>query len=177
MIQLSNSINELAKMVSQHQLELNQKDKKFRYLINFINIKSEIFQYFHQYENILNQIEISTKKTPSSLTILHRSSKNGTDYETIKKNVFKKSNIIVLMENNHNYVFGGYTSAFFDENNDYNSDILKADSTAFIFNAWNSKIFPVKDASHAIRLSRENLFMFGDSDIVIKRDFGRYSWP
>ena len=172
MIQMSNAIDNLTKSVSELQLELKQKDRRFNYLTNFINIKSEIFQYFYQYENILKQIEKSTNKIPVGLTILHKSEKNGTSYETIKNNVFKKSNIIVLMKNSENYDFGGYTSTFFDEYNNSNNDLLKTDSTAFIFNAWNSKIFPVKDASHAIRLNRNNLFMFGDTDIVIKRNFG-----
>jgi len=172
MIQMSNSIEELTKTVSELQLELKQKDKRLIYLINYINIKSNILSYYHQYENILNKIEATTNKTPLYLTILHRTTKNGTDYDTIKKNVYKKTNILILIKNSENYTFGGYTSSFFDENNDYNSDILKTDSTAFIFNSWNSKIFSVKDPSHAIRLNRENVFMFGDSDIVISRNFG-----
>ena len=172
-IQMSNSIQKLTEEVSQLQLELKQKDKRFNYLINYTNLKSNIFVYFHQYENILNHIEATTQKIPLHLNVLHRLSKNGKDYETIKKNVFNKSNIVLLLENDQGYIFGGYTSAFFEENNDYNKDLIKTDNTAFIFNAWNSKFFPIKNPSHAVRLSRKNLFMFGDSDIVIPRDFGR----
>jgi len=97
------------------------------------------------------------------------------DDEEANLDLLKEKIIEILMENSENYYFGGYTSTFFDEHNDSNNDLLKTDSTAFIFNAWNSKIFPVKDASHAIRLNRNNLFMFGDSDIVITREFGNDS--
>ena len=55
-IQMSNSIKDLTETVSQLKLELKQKDKKLNYIINYIN-KSNIFRYFHQYENILNHIE------------------------------------------------------------------------------------------------------------------------
>jgi len=175
MIQMSNSIEKITKTVSQLQLELNQKDKKLRFLIDYIENKSNILGLFHQYEYVLNHIEETTKKSVRYLNVLYKASVHGKDYETIKSKVYKKSNIVVLFENDNGYCFGGYTSAFFEENNDYNNDYYKSDDTAFIFNANQSIFYPIKNPSHALRLNRNNVFMFGDSDIVIKRDFSRYS--
>ncbi len=108
---------------------------------------------------ILNRIEclslIEMTKATSSL-LLYRASRDGFSYDNFHFNCDNKEKTVILIKNNLNFVFGGYTSET------WTSDVtvlrFKTDATAFIFSLRrngisNSKKFKVKKSEHAIIVS------------------------
>ncbi|ORX83887.1 hypothetical protein BCR32DRAFT_243020 [Anaeromyces robustus] len=165
-------IIQLTNIVSQLQIELKEKDNKLNNLITYLEFESTIFCKFSRYEFILNQIKSSTNRNPLSLSLLYRASRDGDDFDTIKNRVYNRKNIVVLIENEEGYLFGGYTSYQFEECEDYD-EYTVTDSTAFLFNIVNSTVYPIKDVKNALQFTRDKVFMFGEGDICVYKNFKR----
>ncbi|OUM60119.1 hypothetical protein PIROE2DRAFT_14178, partial [Piromyces sp. E2] len=170
--QLSNKVEELSKIVSQLQIELKEKDMKLYNFINYSDLDTNIFSEFSQYVFILNQIRYSTNRNPLYLNLLYRATMHGDTLSDIQDLVYNEDNIVVLIRNEEGYAFGGYTSYHFEKCDSYD-DIIVTDNTAFLFNIYNSTVFPIKKKKNALRYSREKVFIFGDSDIIVNNNFIR----
>ena len=126
--------------------------------------------YFSEYEFLLKEIQIATKMKVNSLGLLYRATRDTDRYETFKSLVYQKNNIVILIRNEKGFRFGGFISTYFEENNNYN-DKYKTDDKAFLFSLYKEKAFPIKNPNQAIRLNRDKLFIFGNNDICVDKNF------
>lgn len=168
--QSNQEIEELKKTITQLKEELKNKDNKLNNFINLFQYKSSIFIYLSEYEFILNQVREFTKNNVLYLTLLYRATRDGDNYDTFKSSVYQRNNIVILIKNDKGYRFGGFTSVGFEENNNYN-DKYKRDDKAFLFSLYKEKAYPCKNINNALRLSSNKLFIFGNGDIMVNKNF------
>ena len=106
--------------------------------------------------------------------LLYRATIDGFDSKAFHSKCDGIEKTVVIIKNNLNYVFGGYTSAKWDcgSNSRYINGLFKTDPTAFIFSLRRNGIpkndmFMVRKSEEAICCSYYKGPSFGFNDIDI----------
>ncbi len=104
--------------------------------------------------------------------LLYRATTDGFDSKVFHMKCDGKANTITIIKNNFNYVFGGYTSATWDDGSKGRFSAFKTDPHAFIFSLRRKGVS--KNDMYMIRKSQEAIccsiykgpsFGFDDIDI------------
>lgn len=106
--------------------------------------------------------------------LLYRASRDGFTGDAFHSKCDKKPNTVSIIKNELNYVFGGYTSAKWSNNDEFITD-----RNAYIFSLRrkgisNNQKFKIKNAELAIYGDSNYGPTFGESDIDIKNECNLY---
>ena len=105
--------------------------------------------------------------------LLYRASKDGFNAEAFhsKCNAITGLGAVVLIKDEMDVVFGGFTKGEWDFNG------IKPDQEAFVFNVNDKKKFNISFSETAIASFGEYIIVFGQRDLVIKEREGSSEFP
>ena len=137
----------------------------------FTGSTCSVYNHF-QISNILSMDEssiLSEMIQVSKVVLLYRATRDGFTANAFHSKCNNKASTITIIENHLNYVFGGYTTAEWESNDDFG---WIKDSKAFIFSlrqngTLNNKKFKVVDENHSILAHKSYGPSFGH-DILIE---------
>ena len=148
--ELENQLNENLK---KHENEINLLKKKIEERKNII-IKKNIFPE----STIINNKQWNLIKdwiNPIKFNLIFKKSRDGSNVSDFHRFCDNKGKIILLIETNNNFKFGGYTPLDFDE-----SGQGKNDNNSFLFSITNNKKYTKKNQYNSIHC-RQNWIAFG----------------
>ena len=126
------------------------------------NFDSKIIDSINKIDFILNYIRDNDKSFNfKEIKLLYRGSRDGDRTKTCHKLCDNKKNILIIMQSDIGYIFGGYSSIGFKINNSWD---YKIDNKCFLFSINLKKIYPViKDKSVICHIREEYGLCFYDS--------------
>ena len=115
-------------------------------------------------------LSLTEMTNATSSQLIYRASRDGFSYQNFHSKCDKKANVVAIIKNNLNFVFGGYSAVGWTS-----EDGLATDTNAFIFSLRNdfqtkTQTFKVKKSEHAIYNGSRLLglvFGFGGCNIDI----------
>lgn len=134
--------------VSSTQLSNSQMKKT----INIKKLKkcfksSTILTNETEYDFLLNKLSIYN---PTSYKIIYKTSIDGDSIKNFHSNCDGEENILIIIETNKGYKFGGFTSIGFDS-----SGYELRDDKAFLFSIDRQKIYDIIEGNNAIYCNRK----------------------
>ena len=146
----------LKEIAERHENEINLLKKEIEDIKNIIN-KKNIFPSSKiidnkQWEIIKDWINPNEKINFNLIFIKSRDGSNVSDFHKFCDN---KGKILLLIETNNNFKFGGYTPLNFDS-----SGFGKNDNNSFLFSITNNQKYTKKNKNNSIHC-RENYIAFG----------------
>ena len=121
--------------------EINQ----FKRIVNLnlmekVNSNSQIIQSINSIDFILSYIKENDKSFKfNDIKLLYRGSRDGDRTKTCHQLCDNKRNILIIMQSDIGYIFGGYSSIGFKI---YNKCVYKIDNKCFLFSINLKKIYP-----------------------------------
>ena len=122
--------------------EINQ----FKRIVNLnlmekVNSNSQIIQSINSIDFILSYIKENDKSFKfNDIKLLYRGSRDGDRTKTCHELCDNKQNVIIIMQSDTGYIFGGYSKIGFKINNNLD---YKIDNNCFLFSLFLKKIYPV----------------------------------
>jgi len=135
-------INELK--ISKEESSEIETQQSFSYLDSNITSISSI--------NFLLDYIRNTDKTFNfnEINLLYRGSRDGDRTKTCHQLCDNKQNVLIIMQSDTGYIFGGYSKIWFKAINDQKKFEYKIDNDSFLFSVNLQKIYPVKYNALAI---------------------------
>ncbi len=100
-----------------------------------------------EYDFLLNKLSIYN---PTSYKIIYKTSIDGDSIKNFHSNCDGEENILIIIETNKGYKFGGFTSIGFDS-----SGYELRDDKAFLFSIDRQKIYDIIEGNNAIYCNRK----------------------
>ena len=94
--------------------------------------------------------------------LLYRATDEQYSSSAFHKKVDDYKNIIILIKDINNFIYGGFTTRTWDGNK-----IYKNDKNSILFNLDKEKYYEINDIEHAIFCDKELLAAFGEGDLII----------
>ena len=153
--------------------EINQ----FKRIVNLnlmekVNSNSQIIQSINSIDFILSYIKENDKSFKfNDIKLLYRGSRDGDRTKTCHELCDNKQNILIIMQSNTEYIFGGYSKIGFKNINDRKKIEYKIDNDNFLFSFNLKKIYPViKDKDIICHISDDYGLCFRNS-LVFRDNF------
>ena len=153
--------------------EINQ----FKRIVNLnlmekVNSNSQIIQSINSIDFILSYIKENDKSFKfNDIKLLYRGSRDGDRTKTCHELCDNKQNILIIMQSNTEYIFGGYSKIGFKTINDRKKIEYKIDNDNFLFSLNLKKIYPViKDKDIICHISDDYGLCFRNS-LVFRDNF------
>ena len=110
------------------KIEIKEKKIELKYKINFI------LDYIKQTDNTLKI---------NFLKLLYRGSRDGDRTITCHELCDNKQNVLIVMQSDTDYIFGGYSKIGFKTINEHGKKEYKIDNNCFLFSINLKRIYPV----------------------------------
>jgi len=120
----------------------NKEEKNLEKLRNCFITKSKIILNHEDIDFIINRLD---KFNPISYKLIYASSIDGDNINTFHDKCDGEDYILIIIETNKGYKFGGFTSIGFDS-----SGFELNDDNAFLFSIDKKKIYEIKPGSSAV---------------------------
>ena len=138
---LWNELKELKKLIQSNETE---KPKKFI-------LDSKIIEPTTKINFLLDYIKENDKLLFfNEIKLLYRGSRDGDETKICHELCDNKQNVLIIMQSDTGYIFGGYSKIGFKTINDRSKFEYKIDNNCFLFSINLEKIYPVIKDSKAI---------------------------
>ena len=119
--------------------------KKFGFVYNNNNIKSNIFKSWNDIEFIITYLKSNSKNKKISLNLIFQATRDGKNASDFHQNCDGISSQLVLIKTIKGEMFGGYTKEGFKSREKYVKD-----NEAFVFSISKKKIYKIKNDYNAL---------------------------
>ena len=157
--------------------KLRDEINQFKRIVNLnlmekVNSNSQIIQSINSIDFILSYTKENDKSFKfNDIKLLYRGSRDGDRTKTCHELCDNKQNILIIMQSNTEYIFGGYSKIGFKTINDRKKIEYKIDNDNFLFSLNLKKIYPViKDKDIICHISDEYGLCFRNS-LVFRDNF------
>jgi hypothetical protein len=138
---------------------------KHLYLLDAV-LNSDIIRNFDELEMITSFI---SEEDSIVFSICYKATVEGDKASTFRENCSGVSPLLVLIETEHGYRFGGFTTRAFTSENE--GDSYKEDDNAFVFSFDTQKKYQIEIPDKAISDVDGQFPIFGKNDIYIVDNF------
>ena len=132
--------NKVNKAQIQEKINIKKLKKCFK--------SSSILTDETNFDFLLNNLN---KYNPTSYKIIYKSSIDGDNIKNFHSNCDGEENVLIIIETNKGYKFGGFTAVGFDS-----SGCELRDDKAFLFSIDNQKIYEILPGNNAIYCNRKS---------------------
>jgi len=154
--------------------EINQIKKitKSPKKLNNLNLDSKILDSINSIDFIINYIRQNDKSFNfNEIKLLYRGSRDGDRTKICHELCDNKQNVLIIMQSDTGYIFGGYSKIGFKINNNLD---YKIDNNCFLFSLFLKKIYPVINDKKVICHIRENKGLCFYNSLCFNDNFMNY---
>ena len=151
--------NKVNKAQIQEKINIKKLKKCFK--------SSSILTDETNFDFLLNNLN---KYNPTSYKIIYKSSIDGDNIKNFHSNCDGEENVLIIIETNKGYKFGGFTAVGFDS-----SGCELRDDKAFLFSIDNQKIYEILPGNNAIYCNRKSGPIFCSKQDSIAYSIYRHS--
>ena len=174
---LENKINIMDTLINDIQKKYDEKISKLEETLNNMNKKFEEQNTIIQ-DNSIDSLIVSKKEDVQllkewispykkiSFNLIYRATRDGDTTNDFHKMCDDKSPTICIMKTPKGFIFGGYTTVLF--NNNENREVKLKDDKAFVFSLNKREKYRTQDESRSILISPKHLIIFGNGSNSIQ---------
>ena len=142
--------------------QIKKKSKSPKKLDNLNYFDSKILDSINSIDFIIDYIRQNDKSSNfKNIQLLYRGSRDGDRTKTCHQLCDNKQNVLIIMESDTGYIFGGYSKIGFKVNNNC---AYKVDNNSFLFSLNLKKVYPViKDKEVICHIGEEYGLCFNSS--------------
>ena len=121
-----------------YKLKINQEKQKTNFFFDSKIVSLTSIDFIFDY---IRKEDISFDF--NSIKLLYRGSRDGDRTKTCHELCDNKQNVLIIMQSDTGYIFGGYSKIGFQAVNEQSSMEYKIDNNSFLFSVNLKKIYPV----------------------------------